>query len=306
MRFKTYSKSRLDDHIELVQQVTRDWDWKPWYPDKEQLNKIYSREGFTSETRHYVYDDDLLVGFLSSAVEEVVEGIQYGSIHMLFIRNGYGHIEEELMKKTFAVLKSKGVQVIRTASMPGWGKYSQILEKWGFEKEALLAQRTIFQPSAFLEPDYTIPKYITEIDIQQDKKKLVKAIHLCNKHPKEDINKNLDELIAAEEYFTSVIAIKENEPLSYGLLTEGYSSKTAFLSRIPILKENSEHLLKDIFLFLVHKAHDLGIELLWHQMFDVSYIPYYSELNLKFEPFHQYLFPLSRKKKRKPTMLDRK
>jgi len=297
MRFETYSKSRLDDHIKLVQQVTRDWDWKPWYPNKEQLNRIYSQEEFTSETRHYVYDDDLLVGFLSSAVEEVVEGIQYGSIHILFIRNGYGHIEEELMKKTFAVLKSKGVQVIRTASMPGWGKYSETLEKWGFEKEALLAQRTIFQPCTFLKPDYTIPEYITEIDIQQDKEKLVDAIYLCNKTPKEDINKFLDELIATEKCFTSVIAIEENEPVSYGLLTEGYSSKTAFLSGIPILKENSERFLKDIFRFLVHKAHNLGIELLWHQMFNVNYFPYYSELNLKFEPFHRYLLPLAREKK---------
>ena len=41
-------------HIKLVLEVIEDWDWKPWYPNQEQLKRTYSREGFTPETRHYV------------------------------------------------------------------------------------------------------------------------------------------------------------------------------------------------------------------------------------------------------------
>ncbi|MGC9777836.1 MAG: hypothetical protein HZR80_01175 [Candidatus Heimdallarchaeota archaeon] len=296
MQFKTYSKSRLDDHINLVQDVIKDWDWKLWYPEKEELAKTYSQEGFTPETRHYVYENELLVGFLSSAVEEKVDGIQYGSIHILFIRQGYEHIEEELMTKTIEVLKSKGVEVIRTASMPGWGNYSQTLEQWGFKKEALLAQRTIFEPSDLLDPHYTVPDSIVEIALPQDKEKLVEAMQLYDKRSKEEINQLLDELVSSGEYFAGAIVMKDNKPLSAGLLTEGYSSTTAFLSRLPIPEESFEWVLQDLFLFLVHKAHKLGITLLWHQMFDVSYAPYYAGLNLKFEPFHRYLLPLSREK----------
>lgn len=88
-----------------------------------------------------------------------------------------------------------------------------------------------------------------------------------------------------------------NKPLIFGLLTKEYSSKTAFLSRIPMQKKYSENLLRDVFLFLVNKAYNIGIELLWHQMFDVTYSYYYSGVNLRFEPFHQYFLKLPEEKK---------
>lgn len=292
MKFKTYSEERLDDQIALINDVIKDWSWKCWYPQKEKLKEIYSREGFTPETRHYVYDNDLLVGFLSSAVEEKAEGIQYGSIHILFIRKGYEHIEKEIMKKTFAVLKSKGVQVIRTSSMPGWGNYSQILKKRGFKQGVLLAQRTIFQPKKVLSGDYSKPEHIIEVKIEEDRKQLVEAIYLLKQQSKEEINSYLDRLLATNDYLASAIVMKDNKPLSCGLLYRSSIPKRAFIFGIPIAEDSPRHLVEDILLTLVQRAHRLEIELIWHQMHDISYTPYYSDLNLKFEPFHQFLLTL--------------
>ena len=86
VEFKTYEESRLDAHIQLVLEVSKDWEWMPWYPNQDELKKIYSREGFTPDTRHYAYDGAELVGFLSSAVEEVVDGVQFGSFHIPYIK----------------------------------------------------------------------------------------------------------------------------------------------------------------------------------------------------------------------------
>nr|NHJ84199.1 hypothetical protein [Asgard group archaeon] len=132
MQFKIYDESRLDDHIELVNDVIKDWEWISWYPTKEQLRVAYSREGFTPETRHYLYDGDKLVAFLSSAVEEVDDkGVQHGSIHRPFVRKGYEHLEDKLMEKTLGELKARGVKVVRTNLKPGMGNLAEILERWG-------------------------------------------------------------------------------------------------------------------------------------------------------------------------------
>ncbi len=51
--FKTYDGSQLDDQIELVKDVIKEWDWVIWYPNKESLSKSYSQKGFTANTHHY-------------------------------------------------------------------------------------------------------------------------------------------------------------------------------------------------------------------------------------------------------------
>ncbi|GAG95338.1 unnamed protein product, partial [marine sediment metagenome] len=99
MEFKIYEESRLKDLGELVKEVVKDWAYDPWYPSMEQLKEVYSAEGFTPETRHFLYDGDKLVAFLSSAIEDEVDGVQWGSIHMPFIRKGYEKVQEKLYDK---------------------------------------------------------------------------------------------------------------------------------------------------------------------------------------------------------------
>ena len=111
MEFKTYEESRLKDLGKLVNEVVKDWKQDPWYPTMDQLKDAYERnENFTPETRHFLYDGDKLIAFLASAIEQEVEGVQWGSIHMPFIKKGHEEVEEKLRDKTIGLLKEKGAQ----------------------------------------------------------------------------------------------------------------------------------------------------------------------------------------------------
>ncbi|MHA2249918.1 MAG: hypothetical protein ACXAD7_06130 [Candidatus Kariarchaeaceae archaeon] len=296
IEFKTYEESRLSDHLKLVLEVMEDWEWKAWYPNEDELKAVYSREGFTADTRHYVYDGDELVGFLSSAVEDLVEGVQFGSFHIPYIKKGYEHIEDKLMAKTIETLKAKGVQTIRASTMPGWGPMMQILEKLNFEQKTLLAYRTVFEVSEFDNSDYVKPDHIVEIDIQKEKELLIDTIQAARSISREESEKALNYYID-NNLFIAGTAVKTAKITTYGILSQGVryqgdTIKRAFLSGIPVPLEGSDQLLPEIFKYLVHKAKKAGIHLIWHQIADIGLLEHYNELELKFEPFYQYFLNL--------------
>ena len=97
IKYRNYDDSLLEDQLELVKDVIKDWEWVIWYPNKQSLLESYSRPGFSADTRHYAFDGEKMVGFLSSTIEREIEDVQYGSIHIPFIRKEYEYIEEELL-----------------------------------------------------------------------------------------------------------------------------------------------------------------------------------------------------------------
>ncbi|MFX1253357.1 MAG: hypothetical protein ACFFCZ_17240 [Promethearchaeota archaeon] len=296
VEFKMYDELRLDDHIKLVLEVIEDWDWKPWYPNQEELKRIYSREGFTPDTRHYVYDDEKLVGFLSSGVDGEVDGVLFGSFHIPFIKKGYEHIEDELFSKTINTLKERGVEAIRTTTMPGWGPMPKMLEKLGFGEQKFLAMRTIFETDAIDVSTFQKPEYIQVVDIIKDREILKKTIHSARGTPLEEIDSTLNYFATHDMYYVGVV-VNTELVTTYGMLYEGpnYEGDTikrAFISRIPFSKEVDKQILKEVFLYLVYKAKEMNIDLLWHQIADNVPLEYYDDLSLKFEPFYEYVLRL--------------
>ncbi|MFX0064020.1 MAG: hypothetical protein ACFFC7_17760 [Candidatus Hermodarchaeota archaeon] len=297
VEFKIYDESRLKEHIKLVLEVTKDWDWKPWYPDEDQLMATYSREGFTPDTRHYAYDGEELVGFISSGVDDVIEGVQFGSFHIPFIKKGYEHLEDELFSKTINTLKERGVEAIRTTTMPGWGPMTKMLEKLGFGEQKLLAMRTIFETKDIDVSNFQEPEQIQIVDIIKDRNLIKETVHSARGLPFEEIDRIIDYYITQDEYYTGVV-VNTDLVTSYGMLFkgpkyEGDTIKRAIISMIPI-EEVNKQILKEIFLYLVYKAKEMNIDLLWHQPADNVSLDYYSELNLKFEPFYEYVLRLKK------------
>lgn len=123
MEFCTYNEQYLNNQVKLVRKVTN--DWKNFsYPDVQRLKSIYSKETFTPDTRHYLFDDDNLVGFLSSAVEGIEGGILYGSIQYPFVDvsdiTKRIELQKDLMDRAKSTLKKKGVSVIRSIFNESW------------------------------------------------------------------------------------------------------------------------------------------------------------------------------------------
>ena len=295
IKYKNYNESLLDDQIDLVKDVIKDWDWVIWYPNKESLLASYTRPGFSPDTRHYAFDGENMVGFLSSTIEREIEGVSFGSIHIPFIRKGYEHIEEELVKKALEVLKSKGAQAIRSFAMAGWGNTIQILEKHGFGEKKLLSYATMIPVDLLVKDDYKKPVHIEELDLPREKQKIIKLIVNESKQPKEVVERYLDDLIWADAIPACTIVYKEGVA-SFGYLAKGMRylgiPGRIFLSFTLVVKDEIKHLLKDIikdgFGFLAQKAKEAGYDTLWYEARDVENIVQYKELGLKMEPTYGF------------------
>ncbi len=291
VKFSIYDESKLDAQIELVQDVIKNWNWVIWYPNKESLKESYSREGFSPETRHYAYDGEKLVGFLSSTIERKIDDVLFGSIHIPFIRKGYEYIEEELVKKAITTLQTKGAEAIRSFAMPGWGNTIQILEKCGFKEKKLLSYATMFSVNLLMSKDYKKPEHVAEIVLPKDDYKLVECIMKENKQPREVIERYIDKLIADDALVASTIVYNYGDA-SFGYLAKGLQylemPGRIFLSFAPVVKKENMRFFKDIikdgFEFLARKAKKAGYDTLWYEARDVENVELYKELGLKMEP----------------------
>ncbi|MBK5112549.1 MAG: hypothetical protein KGD59_01700 [Candidatus Heimdallarchaeota archaeon] len=291
IEFRNYDELLLDDQIDLIKDVIKDWNWVIWYPNKASLTESYSRVGFSPETRHYAFDGDKMVGFLSSTIEREIEGVSFGSLHIPFIRKGYEHIEEELVKKTIETLKSKGAQAIRSFAMPGWGNTIQILEKHGFKEKKLLSYATMFSVDLLVKDDYKKSENIEELDLPRDKQKLIKLVVKESKQPKEVVERYLNNLIWDDAIVACTIVYKRGDA-SFGYLAKGLRyldiPGRIFLSFVPVVKKEAMPLFKEIieegFGFLAQKAKEAGYNTLWYEARDIENVELYEELGLKMEP----------------------
>ncbi len=291
MEFKTYEESRLKDLGELVKEVVSDWPQDPWYPTMEQLKQAYdNNENFTPETRHFLYDGDKLVAFLASALEQEVEGVQWGSIHMPFIRKGYEKVEEKLRDKTIGLLKSKGAQAIYAYSRPENGYIPDLLKKWGFEITEETGKRTILSASKLAKKDYKAPDYIKELDLKKDEH-LAKFKKLYLKARKEVEEANFDETMKTfreRDLTISLVIAKKDDAVSYGLLYKAEQPERSFLSSIPVFDEKKGFILKEVFDYMVHKANKEGYEEIYHALVDAENEKIYKEMGIEFSPSHRY------------------
>ncbi|MHA1200269.1 MAG: hypothetical protein ACTSQF_13165 [Candidatus Heimdallarchaeaceae archaeon] len=291
MEFKTYEESRLNDLGELVKEVVSEWPQDPWYPTMDQLKDAYDRnENFTPETRHFLYDGDKLIAFLSSAMEEEVEGVQMGSIHMPFIRKGYEEVESKLYDKTIGLLKEKGAQKIRAYTRPEHGYIPKLLEKWGFEKKEETGKRALLSSSKLVDPKYEEPDYFQELDLKKDED-LLKFKEVYLKSRKEVKPEDFDEtmnLFRERDLTISCVLLKKDEVLSYGLLYKSDLPKRSFMSSIPVFDEEHQYVLKEVFNYLVNKAYHKGYEEIYHALVDQEREELYKKMGIEFTPSFRY------------------
>ena len=291
MEFKTYEESRLEDLGKLVKEVVSDWPVDPWYPTMSQLKETYANnENFTPETRHFLYDGDTLVAFLASAVEQEVDGVQWGSIHMPFIKKGYEKVEEKLRDKTIGLLKSRGAQAVYAYTRPEFGYIPELLEKWGFEKKEETGKRVILSTEKLIDVSYKAPDYIKEIDLKTDEGlELFKKYYLkARKEVEEENFNNTMKTFRENDLTISCVIAKKNKVLSYGLLYKSDQEGRSFMSSIPIFDTEHSYVLKDVFDYLIHQASKKGYKEVYHALVDADKEEIYKEMGIEFSPSYRY------------------
>jgi hypothetical protein len=294
MKLEIYDKSRLDDQVKFIDTLSDSWKWKPWYPSKEELTEIYSRKGFTPDTRHYVYEGTELIAFLSSAVEGVIEGKPAGSIHIPFIKEGCKEAEELLMKKTLDTLKARGVKVVYAYIMPAWGDTEEIITRWGFIKKGLIAYRTLILVKYYADKKYSKPEKLQDLDIEKDKELVVDVLHQIRGLSKPEVRNIIDDLLKNNSVVATSL-LKDRKDLSLGLLYKAPQPGKGFLRIYCLCKTKGKDLITDHLRFLIQKADEVGFSLLWHQVPDIHLIENYKEFNFTFEPFNEYILRLDKR-----------
>lgn len=296
IEFRNYDESLLDDLYELIEETSRDWEWVVWYPSKEQLKQIYSQEGFTPETRHFVYDGGQLVAFLSSAVEDIRDDVQYGSVHIPFIRKGHEGVREQLLQKTLETLRSRGVQVVYARIHEGWGDVSEILKQSGFKKQELLAYRTLISVEPAMKEDYKKPDSLHYFRPAEDFDAFSKIFPRIRQQvwarPDDQPVDLLERWKRNDTLIAGVFAKKDDEIVS-GSMMFGYDDpKKAFLGRIFELEGGNDEMTKSVLDCMIHRAHTEGIQLLWHQLDTIDHANLYRGLGYKLDEFNHYTLDL--------------
>ncbi|MFX1513471.1 MAG: hypothetical protein ACFFCQ_12860 [Promethearchaeota archaeon] len=294
MEYKNYEESRLDDQIELVNEVTK--DWKLWgYPNKEGLIRTYSREGFTPETRHYLYEGDKLLGFVSSQVEPVQDGVQMGSLQYPFVRAGHEELTEKLMNKAISVLKEKGVKKVACRWRKHWGIVPKLVKKFGYTDETQInltaeIDLTSYEPSSVNNPN------LRSVDPVADREELIRVFRSETPEtvPTEQIAQGIDGWKERnDQIIANVIVTEGSEILSHSMLLYNQQDKTrGFLTGISIYKKGNEHLISDVYNFLCAKAKKAGIKTLQHTIASQVTDADYKSLGLSFDPIYSYTLNL--------------
>ncbi len=130
---KNYQKGFEVEQATVGYQVAQTWQFAHQTP-VERLKEIYSRPNFDSETRHYCFKGNEMIGFLTSKVIEPKEdGRKRASLVFPSILPGHEEVTELLVGRALDTLKDKGVQVVETYVSAISGNNYELTQEWGYK-----------------------------------------------------------------------------------------------------------------------------------------------------------------------------
>ncbi len=291
MKFSTYSPDKLKDQVELVNLITKDW-LGFGYPNEENLKTSYSNNSsFTPETRHYVYVKEKLVGFISSAVEEKVDGLQYGSIQHPFVHPEYAYVEKEIMEKAIDVLKSKGVTVIRTNFHRTWGNVHKLVEDYNYIEKDIVDKFAMIDLNCVDIPKKPDKNQVREINMKKDVDIFRKLFLEKYDVGTERANGYLKWVSESGDVFSHPVVIQDNSLKAYARVEMQKETNTLYMFHIPCFGDiDCDYIRADIFYYIIEKVKKIILPLclyLGGEMKENASI--YEKFGLKFETVKSYV-----------------
>lgn len=132
---KTYREEYLDDHARIEADERNRWGIIE-RPDKEQIKtnlaRRHSQPDFDPETQLYAFEEDRIVGFITSSIYEE-EGVIKGDLRMPFVAEGYEDARDPLLERAIEVLKTKGATSVRAMVSEYWGETVSVAKRNGFK-----------------------------------------------------------------------------------------------------------------------------------------------------------------------------
>jgi hypothetical protein len=286
IEYRNYSEDLIDEHLKLVNELSEQFP-ALYYPDKMELKALYSGETFTPETRHYAFYNNKLVGFVPSAVEEKVEDVQFGSIHVPFVKNGFDDVEAKLMKKAISVLKSKKVDKVYSYIRSDWDPES-FRKKYDFDEGVTLQYDTEFAIKDFIPENYQRPKNVVDFDYQKHRDMLKIAFTIL------DLNIDLDQMLQRwvenPTFVTSNLFAKDGEIVAMGRVNSFSRKKHSCAVRIYTFKENVNEARKEVLKDLLDQVSKFGFNYIFLSIpaNETNTKPVFEDYNFDFVEFRRY------------------
>ncbi|MCY3412670.1 MAG: hypothetical protein INQ03_13615 [Candidatus Heimdallarchaeota archaeon] len=291
IEYKNYSEELLEAQFELIKEVTKDWKGF-FYPNKDQLRKKY--ENIDVTTKHYMLEDDKLLGFISTAVEEEREGVRYASLQVPFIRDNDPDVEDFLMEKAIKALARLDAKVINTYLMDSWTLSSSFLVRHEFERtDDIIAKNAQLNPADYDLKDFTSSDDIVEVDPVVDLEALVKVfLTEMEGEPEEMIRKSINNWNTEElkkRILTNVI-IKDNEGIIAHAMMVKKDDDTANMAHVSIYREGYRDRRPEIFKHIIKKAQEHEIKHLNFYLYKPGFeaLDQYNELGVQFDDMRRY------------------
>lgn len=270
---KTYQEGFIDEQFKIG---SADYDTWPMggQTRPEQLKQAYAADDFDPETRFYAFNNNEMVGFLTSSLKEEKDGKKYYWFESPYVKSGHEAAESQLIEHAMDALKSKGADVLVLRAGEYWGKSQHYAEKYGFTKTQDIARRgelIVAQKEKYNLPE---PIHIRDFDYEQDVEGVVDLFATKMNVDKEQIRQSVARSKDRTEgsqiknpwdqtltMIASLVAEVEGEVVGRGVSfnVSSFGEHTANVLQIT-LKEGHEELMHEFISKIVDKARAHGKE----------------------------------------------
>lgn len=294
LEYTNYSEELLEQQYDFVKSITRDWTGF-WYPPFKHLKEKYCNENpdFDPLLKHYALKNSKMVGFISTAVEEEKEGVQYATLQVPFIEDSDLEVEDMLMEEAIQALIRNDAQVINTYLMDNWEVPQGFADRYDFKKTGDVIAKVARVPFRNYDVStYKRPDYIVDVDPVVDKEGLVEVFKDEMEQTPEKIAKTIDswkEEKVKKKIVTNVI-VKDDEGIIAHAMIVAKNNKMGNMAHISVYREGHEHLRKEIFDLMMQKLQETEIEKVLLYLYQPSFhaMPDYETYGLIFDNMQRY------------------
>ena len=206
---ENYEEAFIEDQVRVGREVTE--TWKSFEQSSaDQLKQVYSAPDFDPETRFYCFQNDELVGFLTSSIVKDAEPPRRANLEFPLVLPGHEEAESLLFERALDVLRRRGVEVVRTRVSQAWGKTCDMAKRWGytFVEEQAIAYSAILAEVSI--PESSGLDSVEEYNHQKDCRQMVDIFVRHYGMSPEQARANFDALANAKGQVISHVVARKN------------------------------------------------------------------------------------------------
>ncbi|MCE7733945.1 MAG: hypothetical protein GPJ54_03645 [Candidatus Heimdallarchaeota archaeon] len=251
---RTYSEEYLEKQVEIGSSILNNWLGAQQTP-LESLRKAFSKEGFDPTTKFYAFQDNQIVGFLTSGVSDTVANMEFP-----IVLPEHEAAENLLIEAAYSSFKNRGITQVISRVSPRWGKTVDFANKHGYEKKDVLwISSRLYVKDFTLNPD---TNDVLNVDMNMDLDEIKPILVELREMSSTAVDSYFDSLKKIAERITSwVIIRKDGKIVGHDVLVQDkFDSNKARMNAIYTSGDDAELIRDKIMGAHVKAAKENGIK----------------------------------------------